>query len=114
MDERTEVRAPDLLFSAILVNLLAARVCVRSSCKLRLASKWLCDEREGDGFGSVFCFRVCSLASGIMSQPEREWTRLAFASVSQFGVDQIAFAFTLGSMPNSLLTSSIVVVEPGA
>ena len=70
MDERTEVRAPDLLFSAILVNLLAARVCVRSSCKLRLASKWLGDEREGDGFGSVFCFRVCSLASGIMSQPE--------------------------------------------
>ena len=70
MDERTEVRAPDLLFSASLVNLLAARVCVRSSCKLRLASKWLCDEREGDVFGSVFCFRVCSLASGIMSQPE--------------------------------------------
>ena len=71
MDERTEVRAPDLLFSAILVNLLAARVCVRSSCKLRLASgSLLCKEREGDCFGSVFCFRVCSLASGIMSQPE--------------------------------------------
>ena len=70
MDERTEVRAPDLLFSAILVNLLAARVCVRSSCKLRLASGSLCEEREGDDFGSVFCFRVCSLASGIMSQPE--------------------------------------------
>ena len=70
MDERTEVRAPDLLFSAILVYLLAARVCVRSSCKLRLASGSLCEEREGDDFGSVFCFRVCSLASGIMSQPE--------------------------------------------
>ena len=43
-----------------------------------------------------------------------EWGRLSFASVSQFGVDQIVFAFTLGSMPNSLLTSSIVVVEPEA
>ena len=72
MEESSEVLAPDLLFSASLLNLLAATVWVRSSCKLRLASEWWAEDREGEGFGSVFCFSVCSFARGIMSQPETE------------------------------------------